>query len=56
MKKNYLLATALAIMTMASCSDDNYVGDQEALQGAGEGMFLSEDISLTALRILIICS
>lgn len=38
MKKNYLLATALAIMTMASCSDDNYVGDQEALKaGSGTG-------------------
>jgi len=36
-KKNYLLAVALAIMTMASCSDDNYVGDQEALKGTGEG-------------------
>ena len=32
MKKNYLLATALAIMTMASCSDDNYVGDQSLLE------------------------
>ncbi len=38
MKKNYLLAVALAIMTMASCSDDNYVGDQEALNsGSGTG-------------------
>ena len=37
MKKNYLLATALAIMTMASCSDNDFVGDQEALKGAGEG-------------------
>lgn len=37
MKKNYLLAVALAIMTMASCSDDNYVGDQEALNSSGNG-------------------
>ena len=37
MKKNYLLAIALAIMTMASCSDDNYVGDQEALNSSGDG-------------------
>ena len=37
MKKNYLLAVALAIMTMASCSDDNYVGDQEALKVGSEG-------------------
>lgn len=37
MNKNYLLATALAIMTMASCSDDNYVGDQEALDSSGNG-------------------
>ena len=48
MKKNYLLATALAIMTMASCSDDNYVGDQEALQGAGEGA-ISFDLNTAAV-------
>lgn len=37
MKKNYLLATALAIMTMASCSDNDFVGDQEALNSSGNG-------------------
>ena len=37
MKKNYLLATALAIMTMASCSDNDFVGDQEALNSSGDG-------------------
>ena len=37
MKKNYLLAVALAIMTMASCSDNDFVGDQGALKGTGEG-------------------
>jgi hypothetical protein len=37
MNKNYLLATALAIMTMASCSDNDFVGDQEALKAGSEG-------------------
>ena len=37
MKKNYLLATALAIMTMASCSDNDFVGDQRALNAENEG-------------------
>ena len=37
MKKNYLLAVALAIMTMASCSDNDFVGDQRALNAESEG-------------------
>ena len=37
MKKNYLLATALAIMTMASCSDNDFIGDQRALNAENEG-------------------
>ncbi len=37
MKKNYLLAVALAIMTMASCSDNDFVGDQGALNSSGNG-------------------
>lgn len=37
MKKNYLLAVALAIMTMASCSDNDFVGDQRALNAENEG-------------------
>ena len=37
MKKNYLLAIALAIMTMASCSDNDFVGDQGALNSSGNG-------------------
>ena len=37
MKRNYLLATALAIMTLASCSENDYVGDQQALTSAGDG-------------------
>ncbi len=37
MKRNYLLATALAIMTLASCSENDYVGDQQALNSAGDG-------------------
>lgn len=37
MKKNYLLAAALAIMTMASCSDNDFVGDQRALNAESEG-------------------
>ena len=37
MKKNYLLAVALAIMTMASCSDNDFVGDQGTLNSSGDG-------------------
>jgi len=37
MKKNYLLAVALAIMTMASCSDNDFVGDQRTLNAESEG-------------------
>ena len=37
MKKIYLLATALAIMTMAGCSDNDFVGDQEVLNSSGFG-------------------
>ena len=37
MKRNYLLATALAIMTLASCSENDYVGDQQALTSPSDG-------------------
>ena len=37
MKRNYLLATALAIMTLASCSENDYVGDQQALNSPSDG-------------------
>lgn len=37
MKRNYLLATALAIMTLASCSENDYVGDQQALNSPSGG-------------------
>ena len=37
MKQNYLLAVALAIMTMASCSDNDFVGDQRTLNAESEG-------------------
>ena len=36
MKKNYLLAVALAIMTMASCTSDDFVGDTN-LTNTGQG-------------------
>ena len=51
MKKNYLLATALAIMTMASCSDNDFVGDQE-VQNAKKGaiQFVSNTPSITRAR------
>ena len=48
MKKNYLLATALAIMTMASCSDNDFVGDQEALNSSGNGA-ISFDLNKPAI-------
>lgn len=49
MKKNYLLAVALAIMTMASCSDNDFVGDQRALNVTGEGaiQFVSNTPNIT---------
>ena len=49
MKKNYLLATALAIMTMASCSDNDFVGDQETLKAGSEGaiQFVSNTPNIT---------
>ena len=51
MKKIYLLATALAIMTMASCSDNDFVGDQE-VQNAKNGaiQFVSNTPSITRAR------
>lgn len=36
MKKNYLLAVALALTAMVSCTDESFVGDQ-SLKEAGEG-------------------
>ena len=48
MNKNYLLATALAIMTMASCSDNDFVGDQEALNSSGNGA-ISFDLNKPAI-------
>ena len=50
MKKNYLLAVALAIMTMASCSDNDFVGDQGALKGAGEGAISFTSVSNAMTR------
>ena len=32
MRKNHLLATAIAILTMVSCSSNDYVGDKSALE------------------------
>ena len=37
MKKNYLLATALAITTLAGCTDDGFVGDQSVKEANGSG-------------------
>lgn len=34
MRKNHLLATAIAILTMVSCSSNDYVGDQSQLDNA----------------------
>ena len=48
MKKNYLLAVALAIMTMASCSDNDFVGDQRALNAENEGA-ISFDLNTPAM-------
>lgn len=41
MKKNYLLATALAIMTMASCSDNDFIGDKSLMENNGSGGAIS---------------
>jgi hypothetical protein len=49
MKKIYLLATALAIMTMASCSDNDYVGDQ-AVQNAKNGAINFGSSSMAVTR------
>ena len=48
MKKNYLLATALALMAMASCSDNDFVGGEE-VQNAKKGaiQFVSNTPSMT---------
>lgn len=48
MKKNYLLAVALAIMTMASCSDNDFVGDQRALNAENEGA-INFDMNVPAI-------
>lgn len=37
MKKNILLATALAITTLAGCTDDSFVGDQSLKEANGSG-------------------
>lgn len=37
MKKNILLATALAITTLAGCTDDGFVGDQSLKEANGNG-------------------
>ncbi len=37
MKKNILLATALAITTLAGCTDDGFVGDQSLKEANGSG-------------------
>lgn len=37
MKKNILLATALAITTLAGCTDDSFVGDQKLVEANGNG-------------------
>ena len=41
MKKNYLLAAALAIMTMASCSDNEFIGDKSLMENNGSGGAIS---------------
>ena len=50
MKKNYLLAVALAIMTMASCSDNDFVGDQRTLNAESEGAIAFNGGSKTITR------
>lgn len=37
MKKNILLATALAITALAGCTDDSFVGDQKLVEANGNG-------------------
>lgn len=50
MKRNYLLATALAIMTLASCSENDYVGDQQALNSPSGGAISFNSGSKTITR------
>ena len=47
MKRIYLLATALAAMTMASCSDDNFVGDNSPTNSDDNG---TEAIVFNSMR------
>lgn len=49
MKKNYILAVALAIMTMASCSDNDFVGDQGALKGTGNDGAIAFNLTTPAV-------
>ena len=41
MKKSQLLATALAIITMASCSDNEFIGDKSLMENNGSGGAIS---------------
>jgi len=50
MKKNYLLAVALALTAMVSCTDESFVGDQglkEANEGVGAISFTSGTPAMT---------
>lgn len=47
MKKSYLFLAATAILAFASCSDNNYVGDQE--ENTGGGGAISFDLSTPAM-------
>lgn len=49
MKKNYLLAAALAIMTMASCSDNEFIGDKSLMENNGSGGAISFNLNVPAI-------
>ena len=48
MKKNILLATALAITALAGCTDDSFVGDQKLVEANGNGA-ISFNLNVPAL-------
>lgn len=48
MKKNYLLATALALTALAGCTEDTFVGD-ENLKEANQGGAISFNMGTTAV-------
>lgn len=49
MKKNYLLAAALAIITMASCSDNEFIGDKSLMENNGSGGAISFNLNVPAI-------